>query len=54
MGRREKVAAGLVTGILAVLFYSAIKTNYYTLALDSASMVEMVDNLTLVSGKILC
>src|ERR1022692_4536509 len=43
MGRGEKVAAGLVTGILAVLFYSAIKTNCYTLALDSASMVEETD-----------
>src|SRR5579872_3314430 len=43
MGLKEKAAAGLLTGILCVLFYLATKINYDTLQLDSAHMVELID-----------
>src|SRR5579872_5666087 len=43
MSVRERVCVCVLAGVFFVLFYSATEITYYTLQLDSAFMVEMID-----------
>jgi len=43
LGRRERAAIVLAAVVLAVFFFVATRTNYYTLQLDSAYLVESIE-----------
>ncbi len=49
MSLRERVCGCVLVGVFFILFYSATEINFYTLQLDSAFMVEMIDT-TFKSG----
>lgn len=44
MNRVELLIVALIAGIFSFLFYNATRVNYYVLQLDSAYLLELVDN----------